>query len=250
MKLSIDNTLASFGFVAKTGLFCAALSFPLLSADTALTQPNDLGAVNASTRGFGSQEKALAVAGQERGYGAYDQASIDVLVQFADRQSSIGEYGNAISNLKQALQLNRINNGLYHDSQIEIVDELIANEILMENWEAVNHYYDLEELLYRRLFELTDARLEVGLEKITAWHISAINEDIDDNAREHLTKLRELLAIRLGIVENLLGNDNARYEFIFATLEHVEFELKKLRAEFSIGAGMQTPAGPPTRTKY
>jgi len=250
MKLSIDNTQARCGFVAKTGLFCAALSFSLLSADTALSQPNDLGADKALTRSFGSQAKVLAVAGQERGYGAYDQAPIDELVQLADTQSLIGDYGNAISHLKQALQLNRINNGLYHYSQIEIVDELIANEILMENWEAVNHYYDLEELLYRRLFELTDARLEVGLEKITAWHISAINEDIDDNAREHLTKLQELLAIRLGIVENLLGNDNARYEFIFVTLEHVELELKKLRAEFSIGAGMPTPAGPPTRTKY
>ena len=177
-----------------------------------------------------------------------DPALIGVLVELADTQSLIGEYENAIGYLKEALRVSRINNGLYHYSQIDIVDDLIANEILMENWEAVNNYYELEELLYRRLFGMTDARLEVGLEKVTAWHISAINADIDDRTREHLTKIKELLVIRLGIVEDLLGNDNARYTFIFNNLEYAELELQKLKAKSFAGGGMTTPSPTPVKT--
>lgn len=245
MKPSLNNTLARFDFVAKTGLFCAALSISLLSTNSALSQPNDLDADSTPARSIPLPTKILDVTGQVREYAANDPALINVLFQLADRESLSGEYEIAIGHLKEALQLSRIDNGLYHFSQIDIVDELIANETLLENWEAVNNYYELEENLYRRLFGLTDARLEVGLEKVTAWHISAINEGIDDNAEKHLTKLKELLEIRLVVVENLLGNENARYVFILDTLEHVELELQKLQNEWASRAAQPLMLPPP-----
>ncbi|MFT4817173.1 MAG: tetratricopeptide (TPR) repeat protein [Pseudohongiellaceae bacterium] len=248
MKPAINNTMVRFGFVAKTGFLCAVLSLLLWTTSSTHSQPIDLDADNALARSVLLQAKVLDMRAHEREFGENDPALIEVLVQLADRQSLSGEYENAISHLKEALQVSRINNGLYHYSQIDIVDDLIANETLMGNWEAVNSHYELEENLYRRLFGLTDARLEVGLEKVTAWHISAINQNLDDNAHEHLIKLKELLNIRLDIVENLLGNDNARHAFIVNTLEYVELELQKLQDAWLRKIQIGTPSPSPTKT--
>lgn len=248
MNLSISNTIFRFQFVAKIGLLCAAISLSLLTTSSAHSQTIDPDSDSGLARGILLQTRVLDVTEQERLFDANDPALIEVLVQLANVQSLDGEYENAISHLKEALQLSRISNGLYHYSQIDIVDELIANETLLENWEAVNNYYELEENLYRRLFGLTDAQLEVGLEKVTAWHIRAINRELDENAVQHLTKLKELLNLRLGIVENLLGNDNARYVFISENLEHVQSELQKLQSEWLRGAAAPLSAPSPTKT--
>jgi len=115
----------------------------------------------------------------------------------------------------------------------------------MKDWAAVNKLYSLEEHLIRRLFEPADARLEVGLEKITAWHVSAVNQNIDNNTHEHLTKLQELLTIRLDVVENVLGNDNARYNYLRSNLANTEFRLTKHRQK-GIPADYPAPRGQPT----
>lgn len=229
MKPSINNTMVRFDLVAKTGLLCAALSLSLLTTSSAHSQPIDLDADSAVTRSIFLETQLIDVSAHRLEHGIFDPALIDMLVHLADTQSLIGEYESAIGSLEEALQVSRFNNGLYHYSQIEILDELIANEVLMKNWEAVNNLYDLEEHLFRRLFEPTDARLEVGLKNITTWHISAANENIDNNRQEHLTKVQELLTIRLDVVENLLGNDNARYDYLLNNLAYTEFELEKLR---------------------
>jgi hypothetical protein len=118
---------------------------------------------------------------------------------------------------------------------------MIVNEVLMENWGAVNSYYGLEEYIFRRLYEPTDARLEVGLEKITAWHVSAVNEEVDDIPQEHLTKVKELLAIRLDVIEKAIGSDNARYEYLVNYQSYVETELKTLRRERYVESGSGRP---------
>jgi hypothetical protein len=215
--------------VIQIGLFCSSVSLFLLITSSAYSQSIDSDLDSAVTRNIFLEKQLHDVSAHKLEHGKSDPALIGMFVHLAETQSLIGEYENAIDSLKEALQVSRINNGLYHYSQIEILDELIVNEALMKNWGAVNSFYDLEEHLFRRLFEPTDARLEVGLEKITAWHIGAVNEDIDNNTQEHLTKVQELLTIRLDVVENLLGNDNARYDYLLSNLAYVEFELQKLR---------------------
>ena len=248
MKPSIYNTMDRNNSVIQIGLFCSSVALFLLITSSAYSQSINSDLDSAETRSIFLETQLLDVSAHKLEYGKSDPALIDMLVHLADTQSIVGEYENAIDSLKEALQVSRINNGLYQYSQIEILDELIANEVLMKNWEAVNSFYDLEEHLFRRLFEPTDARLEVGLEKITAWHISAVNEDIDSNTEEHLTKIQELLTIRLGVVENLLGNDNARYDYLLNNLAYAEFELERLRPKRNIGGGSPGPQSTAVKT--
>lgn len=247
MKPFIYSSEGENNAIFQAKLFCTAVSLLLLTTSSAYSQPIDSNTDSALARSSFLQTQILDVPSDNPEYGNFDHASINKLVQLAEAQSLIGEYENAIRSLEDALQASRIHNGLYHYSQIEIVDKLIANEVLRENWEAVNDYYDLEEHLLRRLFEPTDARLEIGLEKITAWHIRAINEEFDSSKQEHFAKAQELLAIRLTLVENLLGNDNARYDFIFNNLAYAEIELEKLKLRRMSGAGSSTASYSPMK---
>lgn len=249
MKPSIYSTAKKNTIVFRANLFFAAASLLLLITNSAYSQSTDSDPDSALTRSIILQTQVLDVSTHKSVHGTFDSALIDMLVQLADTQSLTGQYENAIESLEEALQVSRIHNGLFHYSQIEIVDELIANEVLMENWEAVNDFYDLEEHMFRRLFEPTDARLEVGLEKVSAWHINAVNEDIDGNKKEHLEKLQELLTIRLAVVENLLGSDNARYDYLLNNLAYVELELEIVRHKRGAGAGSQGPQPTPTKTE-
>lgn len=243
MKPTIYNTTDK----TNAGLFCSSVALLLLITSSAYSQSIDSEIDSAETRSILLETQFLDVSAHKIEHGESDPALIGLLVHLADTQSLSGEYENAIDSLNEALQVSRKNNGLYHYSQIEILDELIANEALMENWEAVNRLYDLEEHLVRRLFEPTDARLEVGLEKITTWHIRAVNEDIDSDTQAHLTKVQELLTIRLGVVENVLGTENARYDYLLSNLANVEFELQQLRRKQRVWASSPTPQYTPMK---
>jgi hypothetical protein len=89
-----------------------------------------------------------------------------------------GYYEQALILPKQALYIARINRGLYHPSQNYIVDDIIAAEIALRNWQQVDDYYSYQEHLYRRLYTLHDPRLEAGLQKLSAWHINALNANL------------------------------------------------------------------------
>lgn len=237
MKPSIYSAVDKNDLTFQGYLLCAALSLLLLTTNSAYSQPIDSEPDSALAPSISLQTQSLDMPSNRPEHQKADPALIDELVQLADAQSLIGKYGNAVRSLEIALRLSRTHNGLYHYSQVEIIDALIANEVLRKNWEAVNDLYDLEEHLLRRLFEPTDARLETGLEKITAWHVRAVNEDIDSNKKEHFEKVQKLLATRLTVVENLLGDDNARYDFLRNNLAYVEFELVKLRLKRYVATG-------------
>lgn len=245
---SIANTMVNNDSVVKFGMLCIVLAVFISISSSTYSQNLDVDSNSAPARSILLQTQLLAVDAHKNQYGFRDPALVDMLVQLAKTQSLLGEYEDAINSLEEALQLSRISEGFYDYSQIDVLDNLIANEILMENWEAVNNYYDLEEHMYMRLFARTDARLEIGLEKVSNWHISAVNGAVDDNRREHLMKIENLLTIRLNIVENLLGSDNARYTYLVNNLEYVQSEIKKINMESNRGAAAPLSSPTPTKT--
>ena len=121
-------------------------------------------------------------------FGAYDQRQIESLEDLGRLSQASGEHQQALVLFKQALHVARINQGLYHESQISLVDEIISAEIALKNWEAVNKFYAYQEHLYRRLYDTDDSRLEAGLRKVSAWHITALNVNLGGNRIEHLRK--------------------------------------------------------------
>lgn len=161
----------------------------------------------------------------ESEYGAYDQRQIEPLGDLGRLSQSTGEYQQALSLFKQALHVSRINHGLYHESQIPIIDDIIAAEIALRNWESVDNYYAYQQHLYQRLYDLDDPRLEAGLKKVSAWHVNALNVNLDGKRIEHLRRANQLFKLRMEIAENTLSVDDPKVAVLAKNIKICEREL-------------------------
>ena len=165
------------------------------------------------------------IAALESEFGAYDQRQLEPLGDQGLRSHSDGYYEQALVFLKQALYIVRINRGLYHPSQISIVDGIIDAEIAMRNWQQVDDYYAYQEHLYRRLYTVHDPRLEVGLQKVTAWHVNALNANLDGRRIEHLRQANKLFKVRMQIAEHTLSVDDPKFAILAENIKICEKEL-------------------------
>ena len=158
-------------------------------------------------------------------FGAYDQRQVEPLGDLGREQLELGDYAQALQLFKQALHVSRINHGLYHESQLQILDSIIASEIALRDWEAVDNHYSYLEHLYRRLFELDDPRLERGLREVSSWHVNALNVNIDGRRVEHLRQANKVFKLRLQIAERTLTIGDPRYDFLVKNIEICERQL-------------------------
>lgn len=174
----------------------------------------------------------------EAEFGAYDSRLAEQLTSLGDSLKGNGEYSAAAEVFNRALHLTRVNYGLYHQSQEAIVDRLISVEIAQRNWAAVDDRYAYLELLYRRIYSMDDPRLEVGLGRVTDWHVTAFNVNIDEKDIEHLRQAHKLLKLRLGIAQRTLDNDHPRIEALARNISYSERQLflrSELYREYIIG---------------
>lgn len=158
-------------------------------------------------------------------FGAYDQRQVEPLGDLGQQQLESGDYTQALLLFKQALHVARINNGLYHESQLQILDNIIASEVALRDWEAVDNHYSYLEHLYRRLYELDDRRLENGLRKVSSWHVNALNVNIDGRRVEHLRQANKIFKLRLQIAGQTLAVGDPKYDFLLKNIEICERQL-------------------------
>jgi hypothetical protein len=166
-----------------------------------------------------------AITTLESDFAAYDLRQIESLEDLGRLSQSSGEHQQALVFFKHALHVARINQGLYHESQVSIVDDIISAETALQNWEEVNNFYAYEEHLYRRLYDTDDSRLEAGLRKVSAWHITALNVNLGGNRIEHLRKVNKLFKLRMQIAENTLSLDDPKFAMLARNIEIFEREL-------------------------
>ena len=216
---SMDPQLVVFQLLAT---LLAMFSIALLSLGS-LAQGLSVNLTNDSVPSIDPASRAITTL--ESDFAAYDLRQIESLEDLGRLSQSSGEHQQALVLFKQALHVARINQGLYHESQIPIVDDIISAEIALQNWEEVNNFYAYEEHLYRRLYDTDDSRLEAGLRKVSAWHITALNVNLGGNRIEHLRKVNKLFKLRMQIAENTLSLDDPKFAMLARNIEIFEREL-------------------------
>ena len=216
---SMDPQLVVFQLLAT---LLAMFSIALLSSGS-LAQGLFVNLTNDSVPSIDPASRAITTL--ESDFAAYDLRQIESLEDLGRLSQSSGEHQQALVLFKQALHVARINQGLYHESQIPIVDDIISAEIALQNWEEVNNFYAYEEHLYRRLYDTDDSRLEAGLRKVSAWHITALNVNLGGNRIEHLRKVNKLFKLRMQIAKNTLSLDDPKFAMLARNIEIFEREL-------------------------
>lgn len=178
--------------------------------------------------------------------GPYDYRLQEAYQSLGDELFDRGDFALAIVNFDKALHVARVSQGLYHESQIDLLKRLIASEIALQNWTSVDDRYSYLELLYRRVFDVTDPRLEYGLREVTNWHVNAYNVGIDDQRIEHLRRARNLFKARMEIAEATFDAAHPRVEQLKEYLSICERQLflaSDAYREFFISSNRRNPTG-------
>ncbi len=158
-------------------------------------------------------------------YNLYDNTQLDALFVQGRQQQEAGNHAFAVEYFERAWQSSRVANGLYHTSQVPLIESMIVSEIELEDWQAIDDHYSYLELLYTRLFDETQAELEEGLQKVSSWHINAFNLNLDGKREQHLREARKVLKLRLEVANNTLPAGHPRFDFLHQSIRLSEQHL-------------------------
>lgn len=151
-------------------------------------------------------------------FNPYQSDQLNTLLRQALVNQESGDHQQALSLFEQAWQISRISHGLYHESQIDLIDQMVYSAMELGSWEVVDSNYDYLRHLYSRLYDIDDPRLETGLQKISSFHVNAYNLNIDGKREYHLRKAAQIFDIRLQVASLTLSEGHPKFGFLQESL--------------------------------
>jgi len=171
------------------------------------------------------EKLTIAVQDIEASYGPYDYRLKESLQGLGMQLRQIGKLPEARDAYIRALHVARVNDGLDSEAQISIVEELIDISLKLEDFAEVNNHYAYLEHIYKRIYGIDNPKLEDGLRKVVAWHITASNVNLYGNRMEHLRKVYHLLKLRLEIAELTLSGEDPLIDSLRRNIARSEYHM-------------------------
>ncbi|HAG73650.1 MAG TPA: hypothetical protein DCL66_15735 [Gammaproteobacteria bacterium] len=190
---------------------------------TASAPSNDL-VLELSQPHLQSPEKLLASFIQK--FGAYNVKLPEALRVTGRQLQEADNHQSALVLLAKSWQLSRINEGFYSASQIPTLELIIYSEMELGNWQAVDDHYSYLELLHRRVFDKKDPRLELGLQKVSAWHVNALSLTSGKDRVHHLREAYHLFKDRLAMAEQNLDHSDPKFGYLHESIRITEQQLR------------------------
>jgi hypothetical protein len=224
---NLEELLQASSSILKTkqatlGVSVLPAAFLLCFSNTLTAQSLASSSVDASL--YIDQSQAT-VTSLQVDFGPYDQRLVEPLSDLGDLQQRVGDHGAAAQTFKQTLHVIRVNSGLYHESQIAVLDKLITSERVLRNWEVVDSHYAYMQHLYQRLYGIDDSRLDAGLQKVASWHVNAFNVNLDGKRFEHLKAANKLFHLLLEVADLTLSADDPKFDFLHRNIAICERQL-------------------------
>ncbi|MDX1490669.1 MAG: tetratricopeptide repeat protein [Pseudohongiellaceae bacterium] len=167
----------------------------------------------------------LLVEAMEREYGPYDFRLAETLQSAGDLLDSKGRYSDAAALYERALHITRINNGLYSESHLALVEKLIQCGSELEDWALVDEKYRYLHFLYTRLYENNIPALQRGLAQIAEWHVLAINNGLGGDTLTQLRSAQRVYQQRLELSE---GEDSEQQASLQQTLNIIRYQINRV----------------------
>jgi len=170
---------------------------------------------------------ALLVENLETDFGPFDASLREPLLSVGDMLAEQGDYVGAVSYIERALHVMRVNQGLYSEDQIAVVERLIDCNVAVENWAAVDENFRYLEFLYTRLFEQGSIQWDRGIGQVADWHVIAINNNLGDDLENHLREANKLLKLRLSYAAKDENADPQLVEVLRHNVAYTAIHLRK-----------------------
>lgn len=126
--------------------------------------------------------------------GVFDQSLIEVYGETARFYAELQDYESAIGLYTEALQIARINTGLYSHEQLPILDSLIDNNSRFNQWREVDNLQELNYLINSRLYDDTNLEYLEAVDRYGTWKLRLVRENLLDQSRFTLLNTAEELS--------------------------------------------------------
>ncbi|KGE03868.1 hypothetical protein [Pseudohaliea rubra] len=131
----------------------------------------------------------------EQADGAYSPGLTEPLLELGLALQQAGQHAEAIAILKRGVHLARVNEGLYSEQQLVLIEAEIRSHIAIGDFQAAD---DRHRYLYRvQQRTLTDAGRSLALMRQARWQRRAYELGLDENGFERLLRMWSLYRLAL-----------------------------------------------------
>jgi hypothetical protein len=155
------------------------------------------------------QSRSLLNRQQDR-YGAMDVRLLEPLEQLADQLMQQNQFDEAHTMLDRAMQIARVEGGLYTELQRPLLEKKIENFANRGDWEGARESMEHLLWLYTDKSLLIDQELIDDLLELSRVHMRALAEDNSFYQGYHFRKSLQIKWLALGVAEILWGNNDER----------------------------------------
>lgn len=152
-------------------------------------------------------------------------ALVEPLGALADQLVSIGQFDRAHRALDRAIQIIRINEGLYTSNQLPYQRKKVANTANSGNWDEARKQIEHLYWLYTKKTEYATPQLMEDLAFLSDLHLKGITEDSADQQSYHLRRGSTANWMALAIGQALYGETSpVLVPIIYKTVNHLYLE--------------------------
>jgi hypothetical protein len=144
-------------------------------------------------------------------FGPYSPALSEPTAELGLMLIRNGAHADARKAFRRAMQIERVNGGLYTPRQLPLLDMAIESSIAARDWGQVDDDFHYFEWLSYRIHGSRDPSLIDGLDRIISWHVAAVHLDAEAEKGRHLLRLLELGERRAELIERHYGSGHPRY---------------------------------------
>ena len=133
---------------------------------------------------------------------------------------SIEDYESAIRVFADALQISRINTGLYSDEQLPIIVSLIDSNSALRNWEETDNLHELRYHISSRLYGLGDLSYLEAAKNYGSWKLRLLRQNLLDlSYRSYSRNAEDLSNFYERLLENFAAQEDTKPENLIGIIQ-------------------------------
>ncbi len=139
-------------------------------------------------------DRQAAIQELQSDYGVYTPDLMEAYYDLGTLYLELGEPENAARIFNDALQIARINTGLYSEAQLPYMNALLNSYASMEQWQDLDDLHHLRLLTHDRLFEPDDDRYLTAAEQFGEWKLRLLRQNLLQQGRSRQINAAEELS--------------------------------------------------------
>ncbi|GJM13135.1 MAG: hypothetical protein DHS20C12_15380 [Pseudohongiella sp.] len=145
--------------------------------------------------------------------GIYSPQLQEAYADLAALYVEMEDFESALLVYADALQISRINSGLYSDEQLPLITAMIDSNSQLRNWEETDNLQELRYHISSRLYSLDNLAYLEAAENYAAWKLRLLRQNLMDlGYRAYSNSAEDLSDFYERLLENLALHSNTRQE--------------------------------------